>query len=461
MKHILLIFAVFIVNLNSMSCQITKNTNNELSGKWEVELYHKDLGKVMTIITFKNDGDKYEGFTKKGSDRQILGFWKSLLAGIFTGDFKHGSLINISNCKISQVEGKLTLDGIFSSALGNLYFKGYLFNDTIHAKLLNSSMLERGSITAVRTIKELPLDDYPNIIKDALKTAESNIFDPQIIKSSQWKDFKENIQEFAPFAGDDIDIVFAFFYFSRNLPFSHFALLKPDSIHKYKNNETIKNFEFKELSPEIVLLKINSLAGTSEEVDAIFQKMNKHNYKNLIIDLQDNPGGSINAGLRLAQYLFDSTIYGGIFLTKRWFEHNNNPPNINEYSIFQVIDEANFSMLMNGIHNDIGIALKIIPLAEKFNGNLYVLINDKTASTCEPLVYGLKYYKRAVIIGTKTAGAMLNGEMFSLKNNFSLFLPTADYYTIDGKRIDRIGVEPDINIKTGALEKALELIKKK
>ena len=63
-------------------------------------------------------------------------------------------------------------------------------------------------------------------------------------------------------------------------------------------------------------------------------------------------------------------------------------------------------------------------------------------------------------MGGRTAGAMLNGEKFEVGNGFTLFIPTADYYTSDGKRIDQIGVAPHIKSKE-ALEYVLEEISKK
>src|SRR5690606_42154192 len=77
-----------------------------------------------------------------------------------------------------------------------------------------------------------------------------------------------------------------------------------------------------------------------------------------------------------------------------------------------------------------------------------ILTNKNTASTCEPIVYELQRQKRAIIIGEKTAGAMLNGEMFELNQSFKMFIPTADYYTSDGYRIDLNGVKPDIETKS-------------
>ncbi len=56
---------------------------------------------------------------------------------------------------------------------------------------------------------------------------------------------------------------------------------------------------------------------------------------------------------------------------------------------------------------------------------------------------------------------MLNGEKFELSNNFVVYIPTADYYTSDGYRIDQNGIKPNIETKSDdALEKVMnELIK--
>jgi carboxyl-terminal processing protease len=55
---------------------------------------------------------------------------------------------------------------------------------------------------------------------------------------------------------------------------------------------------------------------------------------------------------------------------------------------------------------------------------------------------------------------MLNGEFFPVGDGFQLIVPTADYYTADGIRLDHRGVEPDIKAKPDkALDAALERAK--
>jgi len=117
---------------------------------------------------------------------------------------------------------------------------------------------------------------------------------------------------------------------------------------------------------------------------------------------------------------------------------------------------------MKGIHEEEALCLKIEPVKKKFEGEIYILTNKYTASTCEPIVYALQQQGLATVIGEKTAGAMLNSETFDLINGFCVVIPTADYYTSDGYHIDKQGVNPDFYINSKlSLEYAMKLIEKR
>jgi C-terminal processing protease CtpA/Prc len=98
---------------------------------------------------------------------------------------------------------------------------------------------------------------------------------------------------------------------------------------------------------------------------------------------------------------------------------------------------------MEGLHNYEGMCIKVIPNKTTYKGKMYVLTGNITASTCEPIVYGLKLQKRAVIVGENTAGKMLSAEPFPLSDEFQVYVPIGDYYAADGKRLDQKGAEPD------------------
>ncbi|WP_300662813.1 S41 family peptidase, partial [Fluviicola sp.] len=99
------------------------------------------------------------------------------------------------------------------------------------------------------------------------------------------------------------------------------------------------------------------------------------------------------------------------------------------------------------------------PTNPVFTGKIYILTNGYTASTCEPIVYALKSSKKAIIIGEKTYGGMLAASPFVVSGKYMLMLPIADFYTHDGVRLDKVGVSPDIEVKSeDAEKKALEII---
>lgn len=416
---------------------------------WTMELSNKDVGLVRLGLTFEFKDSTFIAYTRKGADRDILGFWKSVLARLFSKDLEHGSLINIADGKAKKNADTLLLSGIFRSALGSYYFKGSMHQGILSAQLLNAKKGLRGTMKGEKRTPTFPLSDYPRLTEEALKVTREKIYSRSVLGTKAWISFEKEIKQVSTKVQDDIEMEFAFFYLASKLPFSHYFLLRPDPEASPSLDSTVmeKQVHLKERSPRTMYMKIESFSGTAAEMDSAFSYIIARKYENLIVDLRDNPGGSVEAGLSFASHVADSSFYSGIFLTQRWFEKNKGLPEQKDYEKLPVFTEANFNLLIEGIHNQPGLCLKIVPAKTKYTGKLFILVNSGTASACEPIVYGLKQHKRAVVVGEKTAGAMLSGEFFKLKEGFSLMLPTADYYASDGYRIDKNGVEPTIQVK--------------
>ncbi len=89
-----------------------------------------------------------------------------------------------------------------------------------------------------------------------------------------------------------------------------------------------------------------------------------------------------------------------------------------------------------------------------------VLINGGTRSAKEFLAYQLKVSHRATLIGTKTAGAFLGAGFFPIGNLGYLELPVVNL-SVDGRRLEGIGVLPDIAVpatdKDGVLDRCLDV----
>jgi hypothetical protein len=424
-------------------------------GRWLLELKHNDIGTVRTIMQFNIGPQAFEAHTREHADKKILGGWTAFLGRTFTKNFKHGSLLRIINGKTSAAGDTLKLDGIFTSPIGNYYFRGFTIGNVMEARLLDGSLQQVGTMKGNPYPAGQPLEDYAALTEKALALTAEKIYNRQVLLGSDYKKFTKRIEKVSLKVQDDLEMVFAFFYYAGKLPVTHYALMKIPAAEKEKR--ALHQLMLEEKSAQAACLKINSFGGTAKEVDSVFEVILKHGYSNLVVDLRGNPGGTVEAGMAFASRVTDSAYYGGIFLTQKWFNHHSDLPRSEEYEKFPHFSAANFDMIIKGIHNTEGLCLKVIPAKEVYRGKLFILTDGQTASTCEPLVYALKQYKRAIVVGEKTAGAMMNGEIFELDKGFKLVVPTADYYTADGYKIDKKGVLPNVQVKaTDALEYTLK-----
>lgn len=129
--------------------------------------------------------------------------------------------------------------------------------------------------------------------------------------------------------------------------------------------------------------------------------------KALILDLRNNPGGSISATLEIA----------GFFLE--------------ESQIGTAVTKAEFTPL-----NSTEIQLTEQPLV--------VLVNRGTASAAELLAGTLKDYQRAIIVGDPTAGEGLIHSIETLADDSALFVTFGKLLTPNQQDILNSGIEPDI-----------------
>lgn len=451
---------VMVLSLFCASCAAhTPIKNATMQGTWSLELQHNDIGFVRTSMLFETDNGTFEAATRKNADKDILGGWKATLGRTFTSSFKQGSLLHIEKGIYEQGKDTLHFAGILVSAMGNYNLDGFIANEQLYATLSNKSQGIKGRLKGNRKQRSQPLEDYPALFAKAVDLTEQRIYNKDVLRTKEWKDFVKEMKGVSGQVQDDLEMIFAFFYCAGKLPLSHYALLQmPDETAADKDQHpevSAKQVTLEEKSGETAYMKIASFSGTAAEMDSTFALILRKGYKNLVVDLRNNPGGSVEAGMAFAAYLADSSFYGGIFLTQQYFNKHKTLPTTAEYSEFPHFSAANFDLIIEGIHNTEGLCLKVIPKENVYKGALFILTNGKTASTCEPIVYGFKQQKRGRIIGTRTAGAMLNGEIFPLQKDFKMVIPTADYYTADGYRIDQQGVLPDIEVKQDALEYVL------
>lgn len=295
---------------------------------------------------------------------------------------------------------------------------------------------------------------YPALIRKALATTEAHIYDPALMETDAWQNFKTNLITYADTVTSDQGLKMHYNSMRNSLPFSHYFFYKPRKSTTSASGTQKRQYASLSSPQEgVQLLKVKGFGGSAEEMDSLMALVVADNPELLIIDLRDNPGGTVRAGMALARRLVSDTLFGGLFLTRKWFANNQHIPSPDEYASFPHFTEASFSLMIDGIHNEEALCLKVNPHDQPFTGKMVFLTNKNTGSTCEPIVYAMKQYGLATLVGQTTDGAMLNGEKFTI-DGYALFMPTAEYYAADGFRIDQQGVSPDVALP--ADEDALE-----
>lgn len=83
----------------------------------------------------------------------------------------------------------------------------------------------------------------------------------------------------------------------------------------------------------------------------------------------------------------------------------------------------------------------------RYPGKVVLLTDRATASCAEILAHALHHYKRAVVIGRPTAGAVVASRYFSLPDGGMLQIAVNDFRGLDGKRLEGLGVTPDVAVE--------------
>jgi len=135
----------------------------------------------------------------------------------------------------------------------------------------------------------------------------------------------------------------------------------------------------------------------------------------LVLDLRQNPGGSLDEAVALSD----------LFLTKGDIvsQRGRNPRDNEFYRAEEMIP---------------GDAAKCLPVI--------VLIDAGSASASEIVAVALQDHKRALVMGERSLGKGSVQSLFELDKTRAIKLTPARYYTPAGKSVQEGGIEPDIRV---------------
>ncbi|MGK7904966.1 MAG: carboxyl-terminal processing protease CtpA [Hormoscilla sp.] len=148
-------------------------------------------------------------------------------------------------------------------------------------------------------------------------------------------------------------------------------------------------------------------AYATQEVSDAIDRLEEEGAGAYILDLRNNPGGLLTAGIEIARlWLDDGTIVYAV----------------NRQGMLDSFDA-------------VGSALTDDPLV--------VLVNQGSASASEILAGALHDNHRALLVGEKTFGKGLIQSLFDLSDGSGLVVTIAKYETPDRTDINKLGIGPD------------------
>lgn len=289
-----------------------------------------------------------------------------------------------------------------------------------------------------------------------LSQTQQLICNPHFLQSVEWTEFTSTIEKAATLKLTDQEFARLFNQASRKLPFTHYYLNYTGAKTKRKARPP---FALEEIDSTTGMIRIATWAKNAAAMQAVINEIEAKGYTNLIIDLRNNTGGTLDAAVVLGQFLTNQTIDAGTYLTRSWFEQTADYPTKEQVETFPFLTDMSYEGF--GAMMQKPAFRMVIPGHKRpvFKGEVMVLINNNTASTNEPLVQLIQQEGLGTLVGQKTAGAMMSGSYVKISRKLRLFLPVADYVNAAGVRLDKVGVTPDVDVASNeALDKALQLL---
>lgn len=157
----------------------------------------------------------------------------------------------------------------------------------------------------------------------------------------------------------------------------------------------------------------NGKSNVSDDVAKEIYKLQKDNIDGLIIDLENNGGGSMDEAVQLTGSLID---IGPIAIMNTKSEKKQTIKDPNRGSIY--------------------------------NGPLVVLINGFSASASEFFTNTMQDYKRAIVIGNQSHGKASMQRILPLTQEEFIKLTIEEFYRVTGKTNQTIGITPDVFVPT-------------
>ena len=334
--------------------------------------------------------------------------------------------------------------------------------------MLKSIGLIAGIMTAVIGAPAKAQDDnhsYQQTIISIEETMLSQHYNPQELQGADYKATVQKMRQLGATAQTQKSFLYGFKAIWRNGPFSHVQLV-PARGSADKLAEYLDTMQFGgggailSWQGDVAILTVSTMMGqdTIKEIEAAYSSIASAEPKALIIDLRDNEGGAF-AIRPLIEHIVNEPFDAGGFVAQNWNKNKEHAPGNADLAEIKPWNGWSVRAFWDDVQNTPLVKVHFEPREPSFDGPVYVLTSSRTASAAELAADALKASGRATIVGELTAGKMLSQKPFDIVGGLQLYLPIADYYSVENGRIEGVGVSPDVAVAPDqALETALQMV---
>lgn len=418
---------------------------------WHVTLNSQPLGPVEFHLEIASDGDSIDGRSLSGAtsilgqlpgDRTIRTGLMAFEASTADGGFHEGRIT------APWPDGGITLMLTGDSLEGSV--DGGIFS---------------GSFSGRRVAAAGRLRDYPAILDALDEVVATKVFAPSDLDEPGYEVFRNQLARVVEVATDDLDLLFGFRWLWQNDPFSHFQLRRSqqtaaDMFAMFDNYRVGFDAATVEFDGDVALLTVRTMMGadTIEQIEAAYDRIAEEQPGALIIDLRGNGGGAF-AVKPLVEHIIDEPLDAGFFISQVWNRKHDNLPAVKAVLASPPWEGWSIIGFWEAVQQSDILRIRFQPAEPNFDGEVVVLIDERSASATELAADALRASGLATLVGRRSAGEMLSQSMFDVADGFIVSLPVADYYSVTHGRIEGTGVPVDVDAEPGqALDVARALL---
>lgn len=211
---------------------------------------------------------------------------------------------------------------------------------------------------------------------------------------------------------------------------------EPITVTAVRDEIEIETVTYKMLDGDVGYIAVSEFEEkTCGQYEEALTELTAQGMQGLIVDLRNNPGGSLSAVCDMADIML--------------------PEGLIVYTEDRDGEKTEYKSTAE----------------ESFDKPMVVLVNGNSASASEIYASAIQDHAIGTIVGTQTYGKGVVQSVFDLKDGTCLKLTVSEYFTPNGRTIHGEGVTPDVEVKYEAdtkhpdkdnqLEKAIEVINEK